>query len=432
MDIKLIIRSINSYADGLRIFNDLELPASVEVREGMKQATTFTITYPEDICDGDFKKIAQKVFDPFSELESWYVMVDNEHSLVRVLAQGRQTRYGKRLEVSQLVITGADNSIRFGWVSEKKNWGPRIDREEIMAILGSTRVTKDKKEISVNNYEFDEYHIMGKKYQAGGQEIIDKPVESDEHRDEKSVAVPDPVAEEDFLSFTSDMLQSQDDLAFLKSLADQKGMHFWISYEGDKEIVHFEKIPLWQISKRELMCPDAITLHMNKEFSDIDEFSISWDCDRPTSVSSEVTNRKTGEASKNKIAKAEQSKLGNVLLSDMSGYVIEAFHSIPAGDEKEANERTNAALNEAEWFIKASCSTNYEKLCKNESIQSGNFTHVFHAHKLVNIDGIGSRHRGTYLISGVKHSMSAGSYKLQVELRRNAWVYPSGEYDVSE
>ena len=79
-------------------------------------------------------------------------------------------------------------------------------------------------------------------------------------------------------------------------------------------------------------------------------------------------------------------------------------------DPGRAQQRSQGALNEAEWFIKASCSTSYDRLCQ-----------IVHAHNIVRIEGAGTRHSGDYVVSGVTHTIDVSSYKMQIELMRNAW-----------
>ncbi len=75
-----------------------------------------------------------------------------------------------------------------------------------------------------------------------------------------------------------------------------------------------------------------------------------------------------------------------------------------------SQQRSRGALDEAEWFIKASCATSYDRLCE-----------VVHAHTVVKLEGADSRHSGDYLVAAVTHTIDVSSYKMQLELKRNAW-----------
>lgn len=418
MDINIII--ITRWEE-LIMENELGAPASVEVKEQMKQPTTFTITYPDDICDGDFKMVEQALFDPFSELEIWVEIDGTRYCLVKGLVKGQQIKIVHGGQGSQLQVNGADNSIRLGWVTEKRNWGKKMDASDIWAAISSHQ--KSKGSLVVKAHSFDEYRIMGESFDKEGVKIK-KPQSAVE---EDELPPPTPEENQGNLEFRQEQLQSQDDLGFIRQLADQKGMHFWISYEEDKEVVNFEKLSLWQFDNNDLKSlngnPDAITLYFNNgEHNDIEEFNISWDTDRPTSVKSIHLDRKTREPIISEVQQATQPKFGNVTLGDMTGYLREAFISPTVSDSKDQKDRNEAALNDAEWFIKANCSTSYDRLCKNEDIKNGKFGKIIHAHNMINILGAGSKHSGTYLVSGVTHSISPGSYKVQLELMRNSWI----------
>ena len=112
---------------------------------------------------------------------------------------------------------------------------------------------------------------------------------------------------------------------------------------------------------------------------------------------------------------APQTKLGEVTLQQLTQDNVQQASSSPrpVDEPGRAQKRSEGALNEAEWFIKASCSTSFDRVC-----------HVFHAHTLVLLQGAGSRHSGKYVISGVTHTIDVSSYKMQLELMRNAWDEP--------
>jgi hypothetical protein len=72
--------------------------------------------------------------------------------------------------------------------------------------------------------------------------------------------------------------------------------------------------------------------------------------------------------------------------------------------------RSEAALREAQWFINATCSTSIFRLCK-----------VVRFHTLVNLKGAGTRHSGKYYVTAVRHVIDAATHNMDLELARNAW-----------
>jgi len=154
----------------------------------------------------------------------------------------------------------------------------------------------------------------------------------------------------------------------------------------------------------------------NDIVNNIDELNIQWNADVPTSVVGEQIDTKTKKTVDPKVDSPPQHKLGDQALADLTlkcKQEVKSTHR-PADDTGRAQERSKGALNEAEWFIKATCSTSFDRLCK-----------IIHAHTIVELKGAGSRHSGNYLVSSVTHTIDRSSYKMQLELKRNAWNLPS-------
>jgi hypothetical protein len=390
MDIKVKIKAAASGSTS----KEIDPPFSIEVKEQLKQAATFTITYADDICDGDFKMIQQDIFNPFNQIEIWVVMDGKEYCLIKGLVQSQQIKLVHGGKGSQVKVTGTDNSMRLGWVTETKNWKKKIEAADIITML--TTVQKTEKDKPVTNHQFDQYIIMGKTYKGNSAANTGTGGAS--------------------MSFGKEQIQKSDDLSFIKQLAAQKGMYFWISYgEKGEEIVHFEKLPLKEYDAIE--ADKITTLSINRVDSDLENFSVSWDANRPTSVESGRIDPKKGEKTENELPKATQPKLGKITLASMTGYLMKVFQSNTSMDEADQKERNEAALNEAEWFIKASCSSSYDKLCKKN-------IKPIHAHTMIAIDGAGSKHSGAYLVSSVTHTITEGEYNISLELIRNAWNGP--------
>lgn len=354
-------------------------PGSIEVKEQLKQATTFTITYADDICDGDYQVIQKNYFDPFKEIEIWAVLDDKEYCLVKGLVQNQSVKLVHGGNGSTVKITGSDNSIKMGWVTETKNWKKKVEDTDIAGLL--------------SRY-FGESVINGKSYKKA---VAQAP------------SSPPPKGQ-------NGQVQRSDDLQLIKQQASKRGMYFWISYdEKGNEIAHFDKLPLKEFDTIE--ADKITTLSINRENNDLDNFTVSWDANRPVSVESNRLDPKKGEKTENEIPKSTQPKLGQITLAGLTKNLVKIFQSNTAMDAADQKERNEAALNEAEWFIKASCTSNYSRLCRKD-------IKPLHAHSMIAIDGAGSKHSGAYLVAGVTHTITDSDYTISLELLRNAWNGP--------
>jgi len=401
VELKLIIRAEENEE---RVFPE---PSQVEVREQLGQATTFTLTFSEDICENEFQLLKNQYFNPLKGIGIFLQVEKREICLVKGIITGQQITLKHGGEGSQLKITGSDNSTRLGWAKEKRKWGKRVDKDEIVAILST--IQKDKKAKAKANYQFKKYRVMENEFELEGDPIEPKIKKISGDSNEG-------------LSFSQEQMQNDSDLAFIRRLASEKGYYFWISYDKEgEEIANFNKLPLKGFSeKNPYGDPNNITLNLSGENNEIDDFSISWNVEKPTSVKAVHTDRKTGQKKKAEEPEAPQPKLGNMTLKQITDDSISDFQSPAVFDEGDMADRNKAALDEAEWFIKANCSTSYERLCKKATKDAP--TPILTAHTVINIAGAGSRYSGEYLVAGVSHSIDGGEYKMQLELKRNAWI----------
>lgn len=334
----------------------------VEVREQLGEMITYTLVFAEDICDDDFQVLKHPSLMPCKEISIWVEVNGKNVYLARGPVQGQQIKIVKGGQGSDVQIRGSDNSVKMKLVERKENHKNQKDSEIVSEIL--------------------------KKYGFTNQAVKNFGLENDEAKHSK--------------------LQNQDDLSFLKSIAQDQGLYFWISYDDlGSEVAHFDELPLESSPAETLIVNSADETKVN-----IDELSISWDSDVPTKVvGSQLETKKKNKTDAN-VERSEQHKLGVATLDLVTKECRQEGKSSPkpADDVGRVQQRSKGALNEAEWFIKASCSTSFDRLCK-----------VIHAHTIVEVIGAGSRHSGKYLISGVTHTIDSASYKMQLELMRNAW-----------
>ena len=81
---------------------------------------------------------------------------------------------------------------------------------------------------------------------------------------------------------------------------------------------------------------------------------------------------------------------------------------LSAGSAEEAQLRTQAALNDASFNVKATAETSVHAL-----------NDVLAAHQLVTVTGAGSINSGQYFISSITHAIDASDHKMRLEMMRN-------------
>jgi len=80
-----------------------------------------------------------------------------------------------------------------------------------------------------------------------------------------------------------------------------------------------------------------------------------------------------------------------------------------AGNPTELQNRAEAALTEAGWFVNATASTTAYMLGD-----------VLMPHNVIEVKGLGSKHSGPYQVSAVTHVINAADHFMDIQLRRNA------------
>jgi hypothetical protein len=156
-------------------------------------------------------------------------------------------------------------------------------------------------------------------------------------------------------------------------------------------------------------------LIVNLENNNIDSIQVSADTRRPTQTEGQQINLRTNEVI-GQSAVLNDTLLGSDGLSSAASSVTQTIQLAPTVDDAGAMEnRSEAALREAQWFINATCSTSIFRLCK-----------VVRFHTIVNLKGAGTRHSGKYYVTGVRHTIDAATHNMDLELARNAWGNEAG------
>lgn len=110
------------------------------------------------------------------------------------------------------------------------------------------------------------------------------------------------------------------------------------------------------------------------------------------------------------MARSPQKLLGDKALRDITGDTRSALVTAPVDDVGDLKSRGEAALIEADFFVTATGETTALALGA-----------VLHAHTMVQLQGVGTRHSGPYFVSSVRHLIDATTHRMEFELVRNGW-----------
>jgi hypothetical protein len=329
----------------------------VEVYERLGETTEFAIFYPADIADGDIPTLKDDRLDPGSVLSIAAGPDDALQCLVKgpVCSQRIHLEHGG--EGSTVEVRGADTSITMDRVFQSVLWNDNTDSDAVNGILGNYGLTPDVTETDTTHSE-------------------------DKHS----------------------LVQRESDLRFIRRLARRNGFYFWMTCDADtgEETGHWKRPDLDE--------DPAATLKINVQPPTITVFDLTWNAEYPTSVEGLQLDLDDKNDISGDLGQTPQSILGDDGLSDITGDTRSIHVTAPADDAGDLQARSQGALVEADWWIRATCKTSLNL--------SGT---LVRAHTIIAISGVGSRHSGNYLVSGVRHSIDAADHVMEIELVRNGW-----------
>jgi hypothetical protein len=337
---------------------DVELAeaASVEVNERMGEMTTYSIRYPADIEEGDIGRLIDSRLDAGTNLTILVSVQDTLHCLVKgpVYSQKIHLQHGGA--GSWVDIIGADSSLSMDRETKSAVWPDVADSDAVQTILCTYGFAPDVQPT-------DARHLETK----------------------------------------HSLVQRSTDLRFVKNLARRNGYLFWLTCDASGiETAHFKRPPVDGNGDTELI--------MNLESSNIQALDITWDVERPTSIEGLQLDMNTKTDLDGGMDQPPQTLLGVAGLREVTCDRRSVHLSAPADDTGDMLARSQGALLEADWFIRATCNTSVNQLGT-----------LVRAHSVVNVRGLGSRHSGKYFISGVRHVIDAATHLMDLELVRNGW-----------
>lgn len=329
---------------------------STEVTERAGQATTYRFKYEVDISKGDLPLLVDQRFDPGSELSVLVPVKNSIHCLVKGPVHGQQIHLAHGGAGSWLEVRGSDTSVVMDRETRSKVWSNVKDSDVVQAILSNYGYVPDVQATPAGHYE--------KKHT---------------------------------------LIQRESDLGFIRRLARRNGCHFWISCnELGVETAHFKRPRLEAQPVAELV--------INLAKNSLNTLGIEWDVEQPTSIAGRQLDLNGKTNLDVTVAQTPQPILGDQGLQAITGDTRSVHLSAPADDAGDLQARGEAALIEADWFIRANCQTTLEELGV-----------LVRPHNVVEIKGAGSRHSGKYYVTAVHHVITSVAHRMEMELIRNGW-----------
>lgn len=350
-------------ANGIAITVDGEPDAElvqagqIEVLECVGEATQYQLIYSVDISEGDFPMLVDGRLNPGVELALLATTDSDTACLVQgpIYAHDIQMKHGGA--GSTLTVMGADSRIKMDRENKSTQWADLTDSDAVTAIFSSYGFVPDVE--STNAGHFTDKHTL---------------------------------------------IQRDTDLNFVNRLARRNGFLFWVSCDENLiEVAHFKKPELDGDATSDLI--------INLDGATLDELSIQWDVERPTSVQATQLDLNSLSDIDGELSDTTLTILGNQNLQSITGDTRETHIHTPADDSGDLQARSEGLLNEAQWFLRARCATSVTRLGI-----------VIRAHQLVNLRGAGSRYSGTYYVVSVRHIIDSASHVMEINLVRNGWL----------
>ncbi|WP_437779039.1 phage late control D family protein [Sorangium sp. So ce1097] len=337
---------------------DAELAGAsfVEVHERMGEPTTYRLRYLVDIGEGDLPLLSDARFAPGAEL-SVVVPIDNQDQvLVHGPVHGHRIRLIHGGTGSWVEVVGSDRSIEMDREVKSKVWDTGSATDAVQTILGGYGFTPDV-EATKEQYS-DKKHTL---------------------------------------------VQRDTDLRFIRRLARRYGHLFWLTTDAaGTHTAHFRRPPVDGASTASLI--------INRENPTMASLDISFDVERPTSAVAVQLNLNDKQDVAGDVARSPIKPLGTSDLAAIASQVRTVHVTAPVDESSDLTARSEAALIEAGWFIRASCDASLNTLGK-----------LVRSHTVIDIQGAGKLHSGNYFVCGVRHVIDATSHVMELELLRNAW-----------
>lgn len=334
----------------------LAMPSLIEVQEVMGEPTTYRLHYSIDIQAGDLPLLNERRLDVGSMLSILVPVGHQVQCLVKGPVRGQQIHLQHGGAGSRLEVIGADSTIAMDRETQTQVWSNVTDSEVVQVILGRYGYLPDLQ--PTNSRHLETKHSL---------------------------------------------IQRESDHHLVRRLARRNGYLFWVTCDAvGVETAHFKRPPLEGKPTTEL--------RINVNNPNVQSLDLMWDVERPTKIEAKQLDLNTKTAMDGSVSATPQRLLGQQGLQTLTAGDRRTLHLVaPTDDVGDLQARSEGALIEADWFVRATCQTSLNAL--GDLVRS---------HTLVTLQGAGQRHSGTYWVTKVHHQIDAAAHRMTVELVRNA------------
>jgi phage protein D len=336
---------------------DFGVASQVEVYERLGEVTTYAIRLPVVASGNDLTWLGDARVLPGKVLGVYVAQSAGDLCLVRGPVTGHAARLAHGGAGSYVDVLGADASIALDRVFRTRVWQDARDTDAVTSIVS----------------------------EAGF--VPDVTTTQAVHRSE-----------------LRNLAQADTDLRFVRRLARRNGFLAWLTTDAlsGTDTFHFKAPPVDGRSEARLI--------VNQPSANVDAIDLRWDCQRPTHIDAVQLDLLSGSDLDASGTAPPTRALGAQRLSDVLETSQSARVVAPGDDSAEVKARAEGAAVEAEWFVQATL----------ETTLSGTGV-ALRAHTLVDVEGAGALHSGTWLVSAVRHLIDATGHRMTVDLVRNAW-----------
>jgi phage protein D len=343
-------------AVGDAVDDSLAAASWVEVFERMGQPTTYRIRYEVEIGSSDFDRLVDARLDAGSMLSVLVPGRSGNECLVKGPVGAQRIHFEHGGAGSYVEVRGSDSAIKLDREAQSKIWSDVTDGQAVTSILGGYGLVPDVGATDGGHYE--NKHVL---------------------------------------------VQRESDLSFVRRLARRNGFLFWVTADAlGIETGHFKQPPVDGAA--------AATLAINQTPPALEQLDLRWDVERPTRVVSLQLDLNTRQDIDGGRQDRPLSALGAQDLAAITGDVRSIFLAAPSDDAGDLKARSDGALVESSFFIRANGETRTDR--------TGG---PLRAHTVIEIQGAGARHSGKYFVAGVRHTIDPDSHRMELELLRNAW-----------
>jgi hypothetical protein len=333
-------------------------PARVEVTEAIGASTTFCLFYDFHIEDGDLALLKEPKLGPEAEI----ALRVPDGDATAVLVRGPVTR--QRISVvtggdgSVLEVIGADATVELAREHKVHVWPSTSDAAAITELLSAAGLAPQ-------------------------------------------VTLPSDIVHVDTKHA---LVQHEPDLHLIRRLARRNGCWLWLEYDP------VAATATARVERPPVSASPTVKFYLAGDKRNIDEAMIEWDVERV--VATDAANRDVFGATDmdGAVDRSPLSGLADQALADIVTKPRRARLSVPVDDAGDLVVRSEAALIEDGWFVRATL-TARARLIKR----------VVRAPSVVELHGAGKRHSGKYIVSRVLHRIDDEEHWMDVTLVRNGW-----------